>query len=62
MSLLESPKLLTVDEVAKVLGVSKSTLAVWRCTKRYPLKYVKIGHLVRYLEADVLSFIENQKN
>ena len=50
-------KLLTADEVADILGVDPHTLAVWRCTGRYPLPYVKTGRLVRYRKADVEQFI-----
>jgi len=53
-------RLLTNDEVADLLGVSRSTLAIWRSTERYGLPYVKAGRLVRYKEADVLRFIERR--
>jgi len=49
-------QLLTPQNVADRLGVSITTLATWRCTKRYPLTYVKVGRLVRYRLADVESF------
>jgi helix-turn-helix protein len=52
------PKLLTPREVAALLRIDVNTLAVWRCTKRYPLPYLKLGHSVRYREKDVLSFME----
>ncbi len=48
--------LLTPWDVAERLGVSTATLATWRCTKRYPLTYVKVGRLVRYRAADVDAF------
>lgn len=50
-------KLLTPAEVSQLLGVSLQTLAVWRCEKRYPLRYVKTGRLVRYRASDVQRFI-----
>jgi predicted DNA-binding transcriptional regulator AlpA len=53
-------KLLTADQVADILGVTPHTLAVWRSTGRYALSYVKSGRLVRYREADILSFIERR--
>lgn len=49
--------LLSASEVADLLGVSISTLAIWRCTKRYPLPYLKVGRLVRYRRADVDQFL-----
>jgi len=42
--------------VADRLGVSTTTLSTWRCTKRYPLSYVKVGRLVRYRLADLDAF------
>ena len=50
------PQLLTPQDVCERLGVSIATLATWRCTKRYPLTYVKVGRLVRYRVADVEAF------
>jgi excisionase family DNA binding protein len=54
------PRLLTPKEVAVLLGVSEHSLAVWRCTKRYRLPFVKSGKLVRYNERDVARFIEER--
>ena len=48
--------LLKPEQVAERLGVSPTTLATWRCTKRYPLAYVKVGRLVRYRMGDVDAF------
>jgi predicted site-specific integrase-resolvase len=48
--------LLTPQDVSNRLGVSITTLATWRCTKRYPLAYLKIGRLVRYRAGDVEAF------
>lgn len=47
----------TPQQTATMLGVTMNTLAVWRCKKRYPLKYVKIGSKVRYRQADIEKFI-----
>ena len=44
----------------EILGVSKNLLAIWRCTDRYPLRWVKVGRLVRYREEDLATFIERQ--
>ena len=48
-----------VDEkrAAEILGLADGTLAVWRCTRKYPLPYTKIGHSVRYRLADLEAFI-----
>lgn len=50
--------LLTPKKAAEILGVAIGTLAVWRCTARYPLPFVKIGRRVMYREQDVIDFIE----
>lgn len=52
--------LLTPNQVADRLGVSPNTLAVWRCCKRYPLAYVKVGARVRYRSEDVDRFVQSQ--
>lgn len=51
--------LLTAKQTAESLGVTVGTLALWRCTARYPLPYVKIGRRVMYREQDISNFIEN---
>ncbi len=56
----EIPKLLTENETAAFLGAAPDTLAVWRCTRRYSLPYIKIGRLVRYRESDVIAFLESR--
>lgn len=56
MSTLKKQNLLTPQDVADRLGVSTTTLSTWRCTKRYPLTYVKVGRLVRYRVSDVEAF------
>lgn len=47
-----------VDEVALAvrLGVSRSTLQSWRYASRGP-RYLKIGRLVRYRNADIEAFL-----
>ena len=51
------PFLLTPQEASVYLGVSVQTLAIWRCNKRYNLKYVKVGRNVRYNVDDLKSFL-----
>ena len=58
---IASPQaLLAPSDAAKYLGVSEQTLAVWRCTKRYPLNYIKVGRLVRYRVTDLDAFMEQR--
>jgi predicted site-specific integrase-resolvase len=54
--------LLTPKKAAETLGVAIGTLAVWRCTARYSLPFVKIGRRVMYREQDISDFIENGLN
>ncbi|MEZ0540418.1 helix-turn-helix domain-containing protein [Fibrella arboris] len=52
--------LLDRKTAARYLRVSPGTLAVWACTKRYDLKFIKIGRAVRYRKADLDHFIEQR--
>jgi excisionase family DNA binding protein len=53
---VETSKLLSPEEVADLLSVSKQTLAVWRCERRY-LAYIKVGSRMRYRASDVNGFV-----
>ncbi len=52
--------LLNRADAAAYLGVSKGTLEVWACTKRYPLPYVKVGRLVKYRLSDLQAFVASR--
>jgi len=54
----ESENLWDPEQAARYLGVKLETLAVWRCTKRYYLPYIKVGRLVKYRIDDLDAFIE----
>ena len=51
--------LLTPKQTAESLGVTIGTLAVWRCTGRYPLPFVKIGRRVMYKLSDIDTYINS---
>jgi predicted DNA-binding transcriptional regulator AlpA len=55
-------KLLESSDVALWLKVTEGTLAVWRCTNRYPeLRYVRVGsRRIRYRESDVEAFLKSR--
>jgi len=55
-----SEKLLTPEKVSEILGITATTLSVWRCTKRYALRYLKIGGRVMYRPADIEAFVESR--
>lgn len=55
-------KLLTPSETADLLGTTVSTLGSWRVQGDMRLPWIKVGNkMVRYNLADVLMFIDNQK-
>lgn len=54
-----NPRKMNEHDVATALGVKVSTLRRWRMFRRGP-RFVKVGRLVRYLEADVEYFLANQ--
>ncbi len=55
------PRLLNEDAAAEFLGVTARTLQAWRSEKRYSLRYVKVGRLVRYEQTDLMAFLESRK-
>ena len=57
---MDRDELLTAKQAAKLLGVSQQTLAVWRCERRYDLRYVKIGACVRYRRRDLERFLDER--
>lgn len=50
--------LLNRCEAADYLRIKKETLAVWACTQRYPLPYIKVGRRVMYRQSDLDAFVE----
>ena len=56
-----SEKLLTPRKTADLLGVTPETLAVWRCTGRYKLPFIKVGRKVLYDRNDVEQFISSRR-
>lgn len=57
---IEEIRLLTQEELAEYLGLSKPTLQRWR-REGYGPKYLRIGKHVYYKEVDVLAWIEEQR-
>ncbi|WP_332702791.1 helix-turn-helix domain-containing protein [Devosia sp.] len=51
---------LSCEEAAEYLQVSVRTLDVWRCTRRYPIPYVKVGARVRYRKTDLDAWLESR--
>ena len=44
-------------QAANYLNIKEKTLDVWNCTKRYNLKYIKVGRLIRYRQEDLDQFL-----
>lgn len=60
MNISNFSNLMTPKETAEALGVTLQTLSVWRCTKRYPIKYIKMGSKIFYRREDLQEFIESR--
>ncbi len=58
-SLLRSD-LLNTEQAAAYLGVTARTLEVWRCTKRHPIPYIKVGRLVKYRKGELDRWLARQ--
>jgi hypothetical protein len=57
-------KLLNEKETAQILGLTPITLRKQRCVGETPggmplVPFIKMGTRVRYIEADVLEYVEN---
>lgn len=61
MNTQDNKALVDQTAAAEILHVKPYTLTNWRCTKRYPLPYIKIGRCVRYRVSDLLQFMENNR-
>jgi len=55
---MANSELLTREDAAAYLGVRPQTLACWASTRRYGLRYIKVGRCVRYRKADLDRFLE----
>jgi len=56
---MESP-LYSPEQAAAYLGLSKNTLAVWRCLQRYPLTYIRVGRRIKYRREDLDAFLASR--
>ena len=55
---IEPRELLTEREAAARLGLKNhQTLAVWRCTKRYNLAFIRVGRHIKYDAAEIERFL-----
>lgn len=62
MRLKNQPELLSSADAAEFLGLAgPNVLAIWRCTRRYDLPYIKVGGKILYDVEDLLAFLESRK-
>lgn len=54
---LRRPDFYNRKEAAEYLGVKPHTLDVWASQKRYDLKYIKVGRLVKYKKEHLDEFL-----
>jgi excisionase family DNA binding protein len=54
---MANTELWTRETAAAYLDLAPQTLAAWASTRRYPLRYVKVGRLVRYRKSDLDDFL-----
>lgn len=52
--------LFTPQEAADYIGGTVKTLAVWRCTGRYAISYLKVGRSVRYRKSSLDAWLESR--
>ena len=52
--------LLNTSEASAYIGVLPGTLEAWRCTKRYPIPFIKVGRLVKYRKSDLDNFLDER--
>lgn len=55
------PKLMDTTKAAEYLGISPTTLTTWRCTRQVDVPFVKVGRVIRYTEADLGRFVEQNR-
>lgn len=51
-------RLLAPPPAAEYLGVRPQTLAAWRCNRRYPLPFIRVGRSIKYRESDLRAFLD----
>jgi excisionase family DNA binding protein len=56
---MELETYLSTEQVADLLKVKELTVKSWRTRKTYPLKYIRLGRLLRYRRSDVDEFMKH---
>lgn len=58
----ELAEFMTEIQAAQLLGLAPGTLAVWRCTGRYKMPFIRVGRLIRYRPQDLRKWAENRSS
>ncbi len=45
---------------AEFLGLKEQTLHSWRCNRRYPLSFIRVGRRIRYRISDLEKFLTDR--
>jgi predicted DNA-binding transcriptional regulator AlpA len=53
-------ELLSIDDLSRLAGISRSGLAKWRAAGRGPT-FIKVGRAVRYCRSDVDAWLASRK-
>jgi helix-turn-helix protein len=53
------PKLHDTKSAAKFIQKPPGTLVNWRWSGRYRLPFIRVGRSIRYLEEDLIAFLES---
>jgi len=54
--------LMSRKDLARFLSVGRETLAIWKSTQKYNLRFIKIGNRIFYRLADINKFIGVDEN
>lgn len=53
-------ELFNPEQTAELIKVKKETLAVWRSTSRYGLKFVRVGRRIFYRQSDIEEWLNTR--
>lgn len=54
--------LLDEKQAADFLSVKPGTLAIWRCTGRWSLPFLRVGRAVRYRRSDLEAWLATRRH
>lgn len=57
---LNKQTLLTIEELAKIFRIATGSIRNQLCRGKFPIKPLKLGHLLRFRAEDVERYLESQ--